>query len=58
MSDHLQTLRERERYLRARVIAKQSVGWEYAYDERERAALEWAIGQIDRSRQNDPDASA
>lgn len=44
--DHLQTLRERERYLAARVIAKQSVGWSYEYDERERAALEWAIEHL------------
>jgi hypothetical protein len=44
MSGHLQTLREREAWLRARIAAKQSVGWEVQYDERERAALEWAIG--------------
>jgi hypothetical protein len=44
--DLIQVLREREAYLRARIIAKKSVGWEYAYDERERAALEWAIREL------------
>jgi hypothetical protein len=43
---HLQTLREREAYLRARIVAKRSVGWEYQYDERERVALEWAIREL------------
>lgn len=46
MNEHLQTLRERERYLRARVQAKASVGWEFQWDERERAALAWAIKQL------------
>lgn len=48
MSGHLQTLREREAWLRARIAAKQSVGWEVQYDERERAALEWAIERLER----------
>lgn len=43
---HLQTLRERAAYLGKRVEAKRSIGWEYAYDERERAALQWAIAQL------------
>ena len=46
MPYHLQTLRERAAYLRERVAAKQRVGWEWSYDERERAALEWAIGEL------------
>lgn len=46
MPEHLHALRERERYLCARVKAKQSVGWDYAYDERERAALQWAIERL------------
>lgn len=48
-TEHLRTLQERERYLRARVRAKQSVGWESTYDERERAALAWAIETIERA---------
>jgi hypothetical protein len=43
LSDHLQTLREREAWLRARIAAKESIGWEVQWDRRERAALEWAI---------------
>ena len=46
MQDHLQTLRERAKYLAARVQAKRSVGWEYQYDERERAALQWAVAAL------------
>jgi hypothetical protein len=42
----LNTLREREAYLRARIAAKRSVGWDYAYDTRERTALLWAIGLL------------
>ena len=42
----LDVLREREAYLRARIIAKQTVGWDYQYDERERAALAWAIERL------------
>lgn len=42
----LDVLREREAYLRARIIAKQSVGWEWQYDAREQAALAWAIERL------------
>lgn len=42
----LDVLREREAYLRARIIAKQSVGWDFAYDQREQAALAWAIERL------------
>lgn len=45
---HLDVLKDRARYLAARVEAKKSVGWEYEYDARERAALAWAIEQIER----------
>jgi hypothetical protein len=44
--DHLQTLQEREAYLRARIAAKKSVGWETEYDVREQAALIWAIERL------------
>ena len=47
---HLETLRERMRYLTVRIIAKQTVGWDHSYDERERAALEWALGQLEPPR--------
>jgi hypothetical protein len=46
MPDHLQTLRERARYLRGRIKAKEECGWETQWDQRERAALEWAIEQL------------
>lgn len=42
----LQTLREREAYLKERVKAKKTVGWEYTYDEREQIALAWAICEL------------
>ena len=44
--DHLFVLGERHRYLLARIQAKESVGWDAKYDERERKALEWAIGVL------------
>jgi hypothetical protein len=43
---HLETLRQRAAYLRGRVALKQSVGWDWQYDERERAALQWAIDRL------------
>ena len=46
MSEHLDVLRERHAYLAARIAAKQQVGWDFAYDERERAALGWAIAAL------------
>lgn len=46
MPDHLQTLREREAYLQLRAEAKRKLGWEWSYDERERAALAWAIAEL------------
>ena len=42
----LAVLRERATYLRGRIEAKKVVGWEYQWDERERAALLWAIEQL------------
>jgi len=44
--DHVFVLEERSRYLRARIQAKESVGWDARYDECERKALEWAIGVL------------
>lgn len=46
MTGHLDVLAQRERYLRERIQAKQRVGWEYRYDERECEALAWAIEQL------------
>lgn len=43
MPDELLVLIERRNWLAARITAKQSVGWETQWDERERAALDWAI---------------
>ena len=44
--DHLRTLRERAEYLAGRIEIKQRVGWHWEYDERERAALLWAIERL------------
>jgi hypothetical protein len=43
---HLDVSGSGGRYLRERIQAKQRVGWEYRYDEREREALAWAIEQL------------
>lgn len=43
LSEALAVLRQREAYLRQRVKAKQTVGWEFQYDEREANALAKAI---------------
>lgn len=51
----LQVLREREAYLRQRVIAKQKVGWEFRYDLREQTALAWAIRELGGEPLPDPD---
>jgi hypothetical protein len=45
-AEHLATLKDRCRYLHARFLAKESVGWETVYDEREYMALEWAIALL------------
>ena len=47
--EQLGVLRERATYLRGRIAAKKEVGWETQWDERERAALLWAIDQLDDS---------
>ena len=47
MPEHLQTLRERAEYLAGRIEAKQRIGWETAYDSRERAALLWALERLE-----------
>jgi hypothetical protein len=44
--DHIETLRQRAEYLAGRIEAKKQVGWEFEYDMRERAALLWAIRQL------------
>jgi len=46
MPAHLETLRQREAWLRARIAAKQSIGWDIRWDERERAALAWALERL------------
>lgn len=46
-SDNLTVLRERRDWLAARIKAKQSIGWDVEWDERERAALEWAVKQLE-----------
>lgn len=50
LPDELQTLIERRDWLAARIKAKQSVGWETQYDEREYRALCWAIPILENSR--------
>lgn len=45
-NEHVRTLRDRESYLAGRAALKRSLGWEYQYDERERAALEWVLRQL------------
>lgn len=42
--EFLDVLDQRRRYLEQRVQAKRTVGWDYAYDQRERDALAWAVG--------------
>ncbi len=39
----LNTIRQRCDYLTARITAKQQVGWETVWDERERDALTWVL---------------
>ncbi len=46
--DHLTVLRERRDWLNARIGAKQSIGWETVYDQREHAALCWAVTMLTR----------
>ena len=41
--DHWDVLSDRRNYLEARIEAKKKVGWETRYDEREHAALAWAL---------------
>ncbi len=50
--EYLAVLQERAAYLQGRIAAKQAVptrdglGWDTVYDERERAALLWAIENL------------
>lgn len=39
----VQTLRERRDWMRARIEAKRSIGWDVTYDLRECEALTWAL---------------
>lgn len=52
LTEALGVLRDRAGYLKGRVVAKQAVGWEYQYDERERAALEMVIAEAERGLTN------
>jgi hypothetical protein len=47
MDDHLAVLRERAEYLDLRIEAKQTLGWEVDWDQRERQALLWAIAELE-----------
>jgi len=53
LTEALGILRDRAGYLKGRIIAKQAVGWEFQYDERERAALELAIVAAERDTSTD-----
>jgi hypothetical protein len=46
MDEKISVLQDRADYLRVRIEAKKSVGWEYQYDVRERDALVWALDQL------------
>lgn len=54
--EHMRTLRQRADYLALRAEAKRILGWDYAYDVRERAALVWAIAHL--TGQGEPDDGA
>ena len=44
---HLDTLTQRRNWLKQRIKAKRAVKWETEYDEREYAALVWAIKHLE-----------
>ena len=44
--EYIDVLDQRRRYLEQRVQAKKTVGWDFAYDQRERDALTWAVGVL------------
>jgi hypothetical protein len=46
MDEKISVLQDRADYLRVRIEAKKSVGWEYQYDVRERDALVWALSVL------------
>jgi hypothetical protein len=48
MKYHIDTLRQRHDWLTERIKAKETVGWETTYDERERDALHWAIDELEK----------
>ena len=45
-ADQIATLTQRRNWLTARIAAKQQVGWEHHWDERERDALSWALDRL------------
>ena len=49
LPEALSILRDRAGYLKGRIVAKKSVGWEYQYDLREREALELVIAEAERA---------
>lgn len=46
LDNALSVLRDRAAYLALRAAAKRQLGWEYCYDERERAALQLVIDAL------------
>jgi hypothetical protein len=50
--DYLNCLTARMNYLEDRVAIKKKHGWEWSWDERERAATEWAIGELTSGQAN------
>lgn len=49
LPDDMAVLKERRAYLAERIKAKQSVGWEFSYDEREHRALSAAILELEKA---------
>lgn len=47
LNEAITVLKERAAYLTERVVAKQKVGWEWQYDERERTALQRILEVVD-----------
>ena len=47
--DQLAVLRERAEYLDLRIEAKVTLGWDTDWDQRERAALLWAIERLEET---------
>jgi hypothetical protein len=56
-SEYLDVLDQRRRYLEQRVQAKKTVGWDYAYDQRERDALAFVLGVLTEPQEPAADGS-